>query len=175
MVPLGGLTGWYLMFMSSWELSLTKWTLLLWKFLKRIFVPRFLEDLFLTPQVQVLTVKRNLSISSFGDQVREFYFSRFKNHHQLRELDNNEEDTISQLAAIYYGTLEDDLERSLADQEKNLEDPAKEEIDYHLNEAIVQDAMASKQYKLPEMKGDEEPLPPGTRTATKRVKVWVFH
>ena len=68
--------------------------------------------------------------------------------------------TIAQLAAIYFGTSEDDLERSLTEYEKEPEDPAKEEIDHHFNETLVQDPASREQYEVPEKKGDEEPLPP---------------
>ena len=51
-----------------------------------------------------------------------------------------------QLAAIYFGTPEDDRERSLTYYEKNPEDTAKEEIDCHLNKALVQDTVANEQY-----------------------------
>lgn len=52
---------------------------------------------------------------------------------QPREHDNTEEKTIAQLDAIYFGTPEDDMERSLTDYEKNPEDPANVEIDARYN------------------------------------------
>lgn len=95
----------------------------------------------------------------FGKEEREFHFSRFKNHHQPREYDNGEDKTIEQLAAIYFGTPEDELERSLTEYELSPKDPSKMEIDQHLNEAPVQESTIDEKFEVPKKKGDER-LPP---------------
>ena len=117
--------------------------------------------------------KREVVSLKYGEEVREFHFSRFKNHPQPWEHDNNEEKTIAQLAAIYFGTPEDDLERSLTEYEKDPEDPAKEDIDHHLNETPVHDPVSSAQYEIPEERRWRTTTT-WTKTSTKRVKVWVF-
>ena len=101
---------------------------------------------------------------------KELHFSRFKNHPQPREHDNNEDKTIAQLAAIYFRPLEDDPERSLTEYKKAPEDPAKEEIDHHLNETPVWDPVSSKQYEVTEKKGDEEPPPPELKPLAKELR-----
>lgn len=47
-----------------------------------------------------------------------------------------EEQTIAQLAAIYFRTPEDELERSLAEYERGPEDPKKEALDQNLSSSL---------------------------------------
>lgn len=65
----------------------------------------------------------------FREKKREFHFSRFKNRTYYNEDEEKAEKTMAQLAAIYFGTPEVKLERSLTGYEQGPEDQEKEELD----------------------------------------------
>ena len=70
------------------------------------------------------------------------------------------EKTIADLAAMFYGTPIDDLERSLMNQEDIIEDPEKEELDEYLDSVPIIESPMNEGYEEPERKGDEELPPP---------------
>lgn len=99
--------------------------------------------------------KKEIVSLCYGEEKREFHFSRFKNHLQHDEDKSTEDKTITQLAAIYFGTPKDELIRSLTDYEQGPEDLEKEEIDQRLNEAPPLESPMNETYEVPEKKGDE--------------------
>ena len=71
----------------------------------------------------------------------------------MNELEEKEEKTIEELAAVYYSTPTDDLERSLVDNTDVPEDEEKEKLDDILNSTPILESPMNETYEVPERKG----------------------
>ena len=75
----------------------------------------------------------------FGEDEIQFHFSKFQDKPIYHEFEEQEEEgnTITSLAALFYETPDDDLERSLVENDNISEDIGKMEIDVYLDFSLL--------------------------------------
>jgi hypothetical protein len=78
----------------------------------------------------------------------------------FEEEELEEEGNLTILVVILYDTPEDEIERSLVENDNVIGDIDKEEIDEYLESSPVVDTFMNKIYEIPERKGDEALPPP---------------
>jgi hypothetical protein len=78
----------------------------------------------------------------------------------FEEEELEEEGNLTILVVVLYDTPEDEIERSLVENDNVIGDIDKEEIDEYLDSSPVVDTFMNKIYEIPERKGDEALPPP---------------
>jgi hypothetical protein len=87
-------------------------------------------------------------------------FANIKKQPYEKRVELKEERTIAELAAIYFSTPENELERSLINHDDIPDDQEKEELDNYFDNAPKVEDLFHKKYEELERKGNEELPPP---------------
>ena len=99
-----------------------------------------------------------------------FHFANIKKQPYEKNVEFKEEKTIAELAAIYFSTPENELERSLLNYEDIPNDKEKEELDNYFDNAPKVEGLYDKKYEKLERKGNEALPPPEPKTLPEGLK-----